>query len=86
MNGKIICINKSIHKVLLENNTIIETRTRGKLRNNKIFPVVGDNVEVNINTKTITGQLVYKFADLFIVQWESMKELYPNSTYGGWIY
>ena len=53
MNGKIICINKSIHKVLLENNTIIETRTRGKLRNNKIFPVVGDNVEVNINTKTI---------------------------------
>jgi len=53
MNGKIICINKSIHKVLLENNTIIETRTRGKLRNSKVFPVVGDNVEVNISTKTI---------------------------------
>ncbi len=53
MNGKIICINKFIHKVLLENNTIIETRTRGKLRNNKISPVVGDNVEVNISTKTI---------------------------------
>lgn len=53
MDGKIICINKFIHKVLLSNNTIIDTRTRGKLRNNKINPVVGDNVEVNVNTKTI---------------------------------
>jgi UDP-N-acetylglucosamine:LPS N-acetylglucosamine transferase len=40
----------------------------------------------NRKSKTITGKLIYKFADLFIVQWESMKELYPNSTYGGWIY
>ena len=40
----------------------------------------------NRKSKTITGRNVYKFADLFIVQWESMKELYPNSTYGGWIY
>ena len=40
----------------------------------------------NMKTKTITGSKVYKFADLFIVQWESMKELYPNATYGGWIY
>ena len=53
MNGKIICINKFIHKVLLTNNTIIDTRTRGKLRNNNINPVVGDNVFVNIETKTI---------------------------------
>ena len=40
----------------------------------------------NSKTKTKTGRLVYKFADLFIVQWKSMKELYPNATYGGWIY
>ncbi|NLC47809.1 MAG: ribosome small subunit-dependent GTPase A [Tenericutes bacterium] len=53
MTGKIICINKSLHKVLLENNTIIETTTRGKLRNEKIAPVVGDNVDVNVVTKTI---------------------------------
>ena len=38
------------------------------------------------NTKSKTGTLVYKFADLFIVQWESMLKLYPNATYGGWIY
>lgn len=53
MRGKIICINAAIHKVLLENNTIIDTKTRGKLRNNDVHPVVGDNVVVNINTKTI---------------------------------
>lgn len=40
----------------------------------------------NITTKTITGRLIYKFADLFIVQWESMLELYPKAKYGGWIY
>jgi len=53
MKGKIICINKSLHKVLLEDNTIIDTRTRGKLRNEKVFPVVGDNIIVDVNTKTI---------------------------------
>ncbi len=53
MKGKIICINKYIHRVLLENNTIIDTRTRGKLRNQKVSPVVGDNVIVDISNKTI---------------------------------
>ena len=40
----------------------------------------------NITTKTITGRLIYKFADLFIVQWESMLKLYPKAKYGGWIF
>ncbi len=60
MNGKIICINKFIHKVLLSNNTIIDTRTRGKIRNNKIIPVVGDNVEVDVKNKTIERVLERK--------------------------
>ena len=60
MNGKIICINKYIHRVLLSNNTIIDTRTRGKIRNSKITPVVGDNVEVDIKNKTIEKVLERK--------------------------
>ena len=40
----------------------------------------------NSTTRSKTGNLVYKFADLFIVQWESMLELYPNAVYGGWIF
>ena len=40
----------------------------------------------NSKTKSRTGSIVYKFADLFIVQWESMLDLYPKATYGGWIF
>lgn len=40
----------------------------------------------NIKTKTVAGNIIYRFADLFIVQWESMLELYPNAVYGGWIF
>ena len=40
----------------------------------------------NINTKTITGRMLYPVADRFIVQWPSMKKIYNNSIDGGWIY
>lgn len=40
----------------------------------------------NIETKTVTGRLLYPFADLFIVQWESMKKHYKDAVDGGWIY
>ena len=40
----------------------------------------------NSSSRSRTGNLVYKFADLFIVQWESMLEVYPNAVYGGWIF
>lgn len=40
----------------------------------------------NIHSKTATGRLIYLFADLFIVQWESMLKLYPKAIYGGWIF
>lgn len=37
----------------------------------------------NITTKTLSGKLVYPIADLFLVQWEEMLELYPNAKYRG---
>ena len=40
----------------------------------------------SIRTKTVTGRLVYKFADMFVVQWESMLKVYPKAVYGGWIF
>src|SRR5574344_677951 len=40
----------------------------------------------NIDTKTITGKLVYPIADEFIVQWHNMTKYYPGSIDGGWIY
>lgn len=35
---------------------------------------------------TKTGKMIYPIADLFIVQWESLLEVYPNAKYGGWIF
>lgn len=55
----------------------------GKIFGSKIIYI---ETFANINTKTITGRLVYKFADLFIVQWSEMLELYPKAIYGGGIY
>lgn len=55
----------------------------GKIFGKKIIYI---ETFANIETKTITGRLIYKFADLFIVQWESMLELYPKAVYGGWIF
>jgi len=39
-----------------------------------------------INSPNISGKIVYKFADQFYVQWENMKQFYPNAIYKGGIY
>lgn len=40
----------------------------------------------NSETPSVTGKVVYKFADFFVVQWESMLKFYDKATFGGWIY
>lgn len=55
----------------------------GKIFGSKIIYI---ETFANISKRTVTGNLVYKFADLFIVQWENMTKIYPKATYGGWIY
>lgn len=39
-----------------------------------------------VTSPTESGKLLYKYADQFYVQWESMKEIYPNAIYVGGIY
>lgn len=39
-----------------------------------------------VTSPTETGKLLYRFADRFYVQWESMLEYYPNATCLGGIY
>ncbi len=55
----------------------------GKLFGSKIIYI---ETFANIETKTLAGRILYPIADLFIVQWESMLELYPNAVYKGWIF
>ncbi|WP_294404634.1 PssD/Cps14F family polysaccharide biosynthesis glycosyltransferase [uncultured Clostridium sp.] len=39
-----------------------------------------------VNTPTLTGKLVYKFANQFYVQWKEMLKIYPKAIYRGGIY
>ena len=39
-----------------------------------------------ISSPTKTGKLIYKYADLFYVQWVSMLKFYPKARYLGGIY
>lgn len=39
-----------------------------------------------INSVSMTGKLLYPFADRFYVQWESMLEHYPKAIYVGGLY
>ena len=55
----------------------------GKLFGSKIIYI---ETFANRNTKTATGRLIYPIADLFIVQWEEMLEIYPKAVLGGSIY
>lgn len=55
----------------------------GKILGSKIIFI---ETYANSETKTKTGRIIYLFADLFIVQWESMLKLYPKAVYKGGIF
>ncbi len=55
----------------------------GKIFGSKIIYI---ETFANMVTKTSTGKMLYPICDKFIVQWESMKKLYPNAEFGGWIF
>ena len=55
----------------------------GKLLGSKIIFI---ETFANSKTKTLSGKLIYPIANTFIVQWESMLELYPKAKCAGWIY
>lgn len=40
----------------------------------------------NMKTKSLSGKLCYPIADLFLVQWASMLELYPDALYVGGVF
>jgi UDP-N-acetylglucosamine:LPS N-acetylglucosamine transferase len=40
----------------------------------------------NVYTKTMTGNFIYKHADLFIVQWEELLDVYEDAVFGGSVF
>lgn len=39
-----------------------------------------------VKDASLTGKLAYKLADLFLVQWETLLDIYPNAKYVGGIF
>lgn len=39
-----------------------------------------------VNSPTLTGKILYRFADQFYIQWEELKKFYPKAIYKGAIY
>ena len=54
-----------------------------KLRGKKVVYIESF---ARVENKSLTGRLVYPFADLFLVQWESMLKCYPKAKYVGGIF
>ena len=55
----------------------------GKLRKCKIIYIESF---ARVDDASLTGKLMYPIADLFLVQWEEMKEIYPKAIYAGGIF
>lgn len=61
----------------------IATALLGKLLGIKLIYVESG---ARVTSPSKTGKLLYKYADLFIVQWEPMLKHYPNAVYGGMLF
>lgn len=55
----------------------------GKVMNKKIVYIESF---ARVDEASLTGKIMYKVADLFIVQWEELLKVFPNATYGGGIF
>lgn len=85
------CIKSLFLYIKIRPKVIVTTGTHtavpicyiGKLFGSKIIFI---ETFANSKTKTLSGKLIYPIADTFIVQWESMLDLYPKAIHGGWIY
>lgn len=64
-------------------NTAVPMCYIGKLWHKKIVFIESYAVT---STRTLSGKLVYPIADLFLIQWESLHNLYPKSTYKGGLF
>ncbi len=86
-----LCIKTVILYFKIRPKVIVTTGTHtagpmcilGKIFRSKVIYI---ETFANTNKKTATGRIIYKIADLFIVQWEEMLKLYPKAVYGGSIY
>lgn len=63
--------------------SVIPTFLIGKLWNKKLIFIESF---AKTSSPTLTGKFLYKFVDIFIVQWKELLDFYPNAYYLGSIY
>jgi len=51
---------------------------------NKKFVYIESFSRIYDGTKA--GKFMYKYADLFLIQWQTLKKIYPKAVYGGKLY
>ena len=47
------------------------------------LPVIYVESYTRIHSLSLTGKILYRFADLFVVQWKQLALKYPKAVYGG---
>ena len=57
---------------------VLEKKRKGKVVYIESF--------ARVKEPSLTGKLVHKYADIFIVQWEDMLSYYPDAVLGGGIF
>lgn len=55
----------------------------GKMKHKKIIYIESF---ARVEKGSLTGKLMYHIADLFIVQWKELLQVYPKAVYGGKIF
>lgn len=82
-SAKILIQEKPSHIISTGALSTIPICLLGKLSGRKIIFIESFS---KTNSTTITGRILYKFADLFIIQRKSLQAFYPKAIYGGTIY
>jgi UDP-N-acetylglucosamine:LPS N-acetylglucosamine transferase len=88
----IINLLKSLWLVIKEHPTHVITTGAGVVFPTCIFAKIFRSKIIyiesfaKVNSKSMTGKLIYLFADRFYVQWEELLHLYPRAYYNGPIY
>lgn len=88
----IINIISSLKLIIKERPNVIITTGAGAVFPACLFgKILGSKIifiesYAKISSPTLTGKIIYKFADMFYVQWEEMLKFYPDAEYRGPIY
>ena len=80
-----------IYFIIERPTTVITTGAGASYPTCRIGKMIGKKVIyiesfAKIDSESVTGRMVYPFADYFFVQWEEMKKVYPKAIYHGTVY